>query len=395
MPELELCSTRVEASGDAARLTGTIRTVLGESREIYYEVPKSFAAMLFDGADAFAPALLVPAMAAGVDLHLEPPLSARMLGQIETILDVLVRFHGFRRARVTARPRSGGEPGPDTAAAFSGGVDSTYTLMRAMRGSIAGVQAPRYLLFFKGLEQPLGRLSGVEASIAAVASVARRTGATLVVVETNLRELFDPNYELYYCGSALASASLAISCGPGTVLLPSGRDYGRLDPTGSHPLLDPLWSTERQRIVYEGAGARRVDKIEALVREWPESLEWLRVCLENGGGGANCGRCRKCARTMVVLELLGALPRAKLFPSTLPAGTFESLALDRETLLEEVTDFGRRQAPDHPVTQRLERTLARRRRRAAVRSLCQNTPALAGALDLVDRVRGTGRHHPE
>jgi hypothetical protein len=265
--------------------------------------------------------------------------------------------------------------------------------MRGLRGTTRGVASPSFLLFFKGLEQRLSELKDVESSTAAVDVIAGLTGTKLVVVETNLRDAFDPNYERYFCGAALASASLALCGGIGATLIPAGWDYGTLEPTGSHPLLDPLWSTERQQVIYDGAGSRRVDKIEELAHDWPESLAWLRVCLENRGGGVNCGRCRKCARTMVALDLLGVLPQATLFPPTLPPGTIALLELDHEKLLLEVTDLGRRIAPGSRVTRELEGTLTRRRRRAAFRALCENTPLLASALDLVDRVRGAGRHH--
>ena len=385
--QLELVSTRVETDAGTARLIGTIRTVPGQLREIYFAVPREFGGMLFDAADAFVPALLVPAMVAGADLVLQPPVSARMLGQLETIQDILVRFHGFRRARVTAQPRAGGQPGPATAVHFSGGVDSSHSLMRGLRSAIPGVAAPEYLLFFKGLEQPLSKLTNVEASIAAVASVARRTGTTLLVVETNLRDVFNPNYERYYHGSALAAASLALAAGVGRVVVPASYDYAHLMPWGSHPLLDPLWSTERQQIVFGGGGSRRVDKVEELVREWPESLEWLRVCLANDGGGSNCGRCRKCVRTMAALDLLGALERAPLFPPRLPPDAAAVLGLEAPLWLEELQELGGRCAPGSPTCRLVERVLVRQRRRRAARSLCESTPGLANALTSLDRLR--------
>jgi len=389
-PVLELSRTRVESTAGAQRLVGSIRLWSGEEREIYFAVPAEHGAMLFDGADPFLPALLVPAMAAGADLVLRPAVSAQLVGQVETILDVLVSFHRFRRPRVGVQPRAGGEPGPATATHFSGGVDSSHTLMRGLRGA-AGAPPPRYLLFFKGLEQPLSRLSGVEASIAAVEDVARRTGTTLLVVETNLRDVLNPNYELYYCGAALAAASLALAGGIGRVLVPSSQEYACAEPWGSHPLLDPLWSTERQRIVYDGAGSRRVEKVAALAAEWPEALEWLRVCLDNSGGRSNCGRCRKCARTMAALDLVGALPRARLFPPRMTEESWRRLAQDHPALIAELLDFGREVAPAHPTTASIARTLARVRRRAAWRALAEETPGASGLLALARRLRGSTR----
>jgi bacterioferritin-associated ferredoxin len=385
--QLELVSTRVETDAGTTRLIGTVLTLPGLRKEVYFAVPQEFGGMLFDAADAFVPALLVPAMFGEADLVLRPPVSERLLGQLETIQDILVRFHGFRRARVTAQPRAGGQPGPATAVHFSGGVDSTHTLLRALRDARGGAAPPAYLLFFKGLEQPLSRLAGVDSSIAAVATVARKTGTTALVVETNLRDVFNPNYERYYHGSALAAASLALAAGVGRVVVPASYDYAHLVPWGSHPLLDPLWSTERQQIVFDGGGSRRVDKVEELVREWPESLEWLRVCLANDGGGSNCGRCRKCVRTMAALDLLDALGRAPLFPPRLPPDAAAVLALEATVWLEELQELGGRCAPRSPTCRLVERVLARQKRRKAVRSLCESTPGLTKALAGLDRLR--------
>ena len=74
----------------------------------------------------------------------------------------------------------------------------------------------------------------------------------------------------------------------------------------SHPALDPLWSTEAVEVVHDGAETRRVDKVAALAAS-PLALRYLRVCWENRGGAYNCGRCGKCMRTMVDLDLAGAL----------------------------------------------------------------------------------------
>ncbi|HXY41594.1 MAG TPA: hypothetical protein VEQ10_18095 [Vicinamibacteria bacterium] len=142
---------------------------------------------------------------------------------------------------------------------------------------------------------------------------------------------------------------------------------------GPPRLSPPLWSTERQRLVAAGNESRRVDKIEALVREWPESLQWLRVCLKNSGGGGNCGRCRKCARTMAALAVLGALGQSRLFPPALSRQAPRELERDQEAWLLDLMELAHRVAPgparaarEHaggrgPVrARRLERELWRR-----------------------------------
>ena len=87
-----------------------------------------------------------------------------------------------------------------------------------------------------------------------------------MVAETNLRDRFTLNYERFYFGPAMVSTVLALSRGIGTLLLPSSHSYAHLEPLGSHPLLDPRWSTEGLEVVHHGAEARRTDKTAALRR---------------------------------------------------------------------------------------------------------------------------------
>jgi hypothetical protein len=55
-----------------------------------------------------------------------------------------------------------------------------------------------------------------------------------------------------------------------------------------------------------------VQKLTAISRV-PETYERLRVCWIQDLGLRNCGRCEKCIRTMVALEIIDALPKYKTF----------------------------------------------------------------------------------
>ena len=95
-------------------------------------------------------------------------------------------------------------------------------------------------------------------------------------------------------------------------------------PDGVHfvdlaPLTDPLLSSESFRIVHDGAGFTRMEKIETIA-EWPEAFAGLRVCWAGRQRDRNCGRCSKCVRTILAIRAVG-LP---LPPS------FEQDATDRQ-----------------------------------------------------------------
>ena len=138
-----------------------------------------------------------------------------------------------------------------------------------------------------------------------------------VVVESNLRRHTERFLHWgYYHGAGLASMGLAL--GVRRLLLPAPRSYGFLEPEGSHPLLDPLWSTVRTEVVHHGAEATRWDKIRFLADQ-PLALETLKVCFDANTDG-NCGRCPKCLVTMAMLAAVGALDAAPFdAPLDLPA----------------------------------------------------------------------------
>lgn len=144
------------------------------------------------------------------------------------------------------------------------------------------------------------------------ARFARAFNKTLIAVSTN-HFAFGYRYNLsrnLTQGSALAGIALLL--GFPRVYLPAAYSYSQLIPLGSHPLTDPLWSNESVEVVHDGAEARRLDKVMTIAGNAP-ALANLRVCFDDMND--NCGKCAKCLRTMVPLELWGA--SAAPFP-TLP-----------------------------------------------------------------------------
>jgi hypothetical protein len=402
---MKLLQTRVEERAEHVRLVGVVeRAHMPESFEVFFEFPSEFRSfVLRDVADPFVPVLLLPSMLAGEDLEIVPRVSARLLGRLARAQDIMVswwRPH-FRRIRVEARAEKGsvGEKATATGALFSGGVDSFYTLIKSLRADPASDTRPiTHLLFFRGLETPLEKAKGSLESQRQAEDVARATGTRLLCCETNVRTHFCPDkgafqpgvldYEHHYHGAALLSAALALSCGLGTVLVPSSFSYAQQTPWGSAPLLDELWSTERLEVVHDGSECRRSGKLSTLVAHDPLAQQYLRVCIRNEGGPYNCGRCKKCVRTMLMLELIGVLPKFRTFSHALPTDLGEVLARTGEDWLEELRDLaietGRR--PD--IERLITRTLRRLRRRRGMALIARNVAGL-------DRLLGMTRPHPE
>ena len=70
--------------------------------------------------------------------------------------------------------------------------------------------------------------------------------------------------------------------------------------------LVPLIQTERTDLILDGCQYRRVDKLKKIV-DWDIAQKYLNVCWRYTPDGSNCGRCLKCLRTLLPLEIMGKL----------------------------------------------------------------------------------------
>jgi hypothetical protein len=115
-------------------------------------------------------------------------------------------------------------------------------------------------------------------------------------------------------GAAMISIALALGRLLRRVHVAASTTYDRLYPWGTHPLLDPLWSTETLAVVHDGCELNTIDKTAFIARS-PLALATLRPCASgNVGNVYNCGACLKCLRTMLDLLLAGALDRCSTLP---------------------------------------------------------------------------------
>ncbi len=386
---MRLSRVSVVAKGDEVRIVGHLD---GFPVNPYFAYPRALESFVASDADPFVPALLVPALERGEPLEIVPPVSPRLARRLRRIEDVLLSlFPAFRPAPIVVhddRARTPGQRGV-VATLFSGGVDSFYTLLKPREDE----ERPTHLLFMRGLEQRLDASRGADAALSAVREVAAATGTTVLSGETNLRMLFGLNYELYYHAAALVAAGLSLSRGVRRLLVPSSYSYGQLIPWGSHPILDELWSTEALEVVHDGAEARRVDKIARVVARDPVALRHLRVCLDNEAGATNCGRCRKCARTLMALELVGSRAAATGFPAVTPRALAAALRGDTPAFVEELCDLARESGRPETIAL-LERVSRREIRRRALRALLQSTPVVDQLLPRLDKLRRRLRSRP-
>jgi hypothetical protein len=361
------------------RLVGLVEQGPRRERiEIHFEFPERFLPFLDESADAFAAAILLPSMRAGERLEIAPPISPRLLFDLSRIRDVFHTWYpDLERIDIVADARSSGAPpGADRAACFfSGGVDSFYTLLKRRRAGEALPAPLTHLIFMRGIETRLEWTRGVGESQRLVEEVARAMGMECIFGRTNIRSEFPLHWQNYYYGAGLAATALALSRGLDYVCIPSSHSYRHMVPIGSTPLVDELYSTERLRIVHDGAESSRAEKVAHIVA-WDRELvlKHLRVCHRNDGGAFNCGECYKCVRTEIPLAVLGVLDEAELFANRSRAHWERVIARDQLVLTEENLVLARERGADPELTGMLERVVRRARRREGLRSFVDNSP---------------------
>jgi hypothetical protein len=292
---------------------------------IWTDVPESFAAAAPNRLDAWLLWLLPHAFETQQELILEGAVDRALLRNAHEIMETWSRWRPDRRPiRVRAEPAdvpaslaSAEERPGRTGLFFTGGVDSFFTLFH--HDETAGAHpASRQrpvddLVYVWGFDIPLTEAAAFAAKQATLARIATVTGKTLVTLATNLREtgVRQPWGPVMH-GPALGGIGLLLGRRWHTVLLSSWFTHGDTDPWGSTALTDPLLSTSATRTQPYGAGHDRFEKLAYLAR-FPLVLDTLHVCWEERSAG-NCGRCEKCYRTLLALDVLGVRDRATSFP---------------------------------------------------------------------------------
>jgi hypothetical protein len=259
--------------------------------------------------DPFLAATLLIAMARRYTLRITRPASPRLLHAIPTIQDIFgVWDPTLHHIQVDAEARCGSPVARPLGVGcfFTGGVDSWYSLLKH-RNDIT------HLIYVHGFDVRLDDRSLRTTVSSMIRRVAAEFDIPVLEVTTNLRAFTDPHVTWDWChGPGLASVALLLSPLLRTVFVPATHTYAALYSLGSHPLLDPLWSTEETAIVHDGCEATRTEKV-IRIAACDTALQTLRVCWRNPEGIYNCGRCEKCLRTMIALRVAGVLHKCPTF----------------------------------------------------------------------------------
>lgn len=273
---------------------------------------KSNDTMLLDGNnESFLACALLPAMkSGGGQIHCEGEISAKFLSALSTIQDIYSIWEAsFDRVEIigTTPIQAPLVSQKRVGAFFTGGVDSFYTFLKHN-------EEITDLIFAHGLDIKLNDTVLRKKTSDMIHNVANAYGKNVIEIETNVKELLEYYVDWGKLGHGPALAAIGNLLYPifHRIYIPSSYSYSNLFPWGSHPILDPLWSSDSLEFIHDGCEATRVNKV-ALIAKHEIALQSLRVCWTNPESLYNCGKCEKCIRTMINLKINNALERCTTF----------------------------------------------------------------------------------
>lgn len=292
------------------RVTGVVRYDDGITEDYWFDIPRTYEPS--SSGNPWLAILLPIASTLGEDLIIPLGVDPELLEGARSVLRLWAHWRKEMRMIdiITGPLQSSPVAGRTAASFFSAGVDSTFTVLR--RPDV------KHWITVQGFDMPVSKTEEFAQHCSRLADIAKHYGATFIPVITNIRETRwqKAHWELIAHGPALAAVALMFEQHFHEILIPASYDYTCLDPWGSHPLSDPLFSTVHTKLVHEGTAYTRTEKIGYLAKD-KKALSELHVCYRGadskGQDHKNCGQCEKCYRTMIALDLFGKLDDASLF----------------------------------------------------------------------------------
>lgn len=307
---------------------------------LWFVFPRAYERFLSDRADGFAAGLLPLAMALGERMTVHGTLSYRLAAGMRDYQRVqsVWKPEMFRQVAIDCDGllgADGGEAAGAVGMAFSGGVDSFYTLWAHLPENEPYPPCRvSHCVMIDGFDADAD-LTGT-GSFRTIQSVYEPMLAShdieLLVARTNLLQFLGVHVRGQSFAAFLTAPALVLGRLFSRFYVPSGLKFTTmgLHPDGSHLMLDHLLSTETMETSHEDAHLSRFEKTVTL-SHWPETYDRLRVCYKPTGmqpgrdAIANCCACEKCLRTMVTLQVAGALANYRCFPRPLTRRAIRSI----------------------------------------------------------------------
>ncbi|MBS0249512.1 MAG: hypothetical protein JSR78_00420 [Proteobacteria bacterium] len=277
----------------------------GELPDLFFEMhPRDGAAAPeFESSDFALIAMLPIAMHAMADLHAEFEVDSTLLDGLDHFQDVWRAWRPDifkKKSKISTDGEYVRSPNnnrtPKAVAAFSSGLDSTFTLSRHAKGDAGrAVRDVQTAVMVHGFDMPLDAADGFETLARNGSAICADLGVNLVTVKTNWRSIV-PDWEMTF-GAGLASVLHQFSKAHDVALIATEESYKNCLPVwGNSFWTDRFFSSSGLKIESDGGAYDRIDRARYVDRH-RELVPHLRVCWAGPRTGENCGVCTKCVLT--------------------------------------------------------------------------------------------------
>ncbi len=290
-------------------------TVGEEVREIWFEVEKEYGQYLCaDRLDAFVIGLLSWAMRNGEDIICKAPITEMLLYNIKKFLLPSVTENAKKLycpiiSANTIDCIKDGWGGVGTG--VSCGIDSFYTILNHLNSKFTHMNLTHLCLNNVGAYNSAHDAETVRTTaIWRAQKVAEELNLKLLITNSNFAEVFPQNHLLtntyssmfaVFCLQKLWRVYYYSSCLDFSQF--SLKNNELYDTAYYDLLLLNCFSLPNIKLYSEGAIKTRLEKVRQ-VSSFPVVKRYLNVCIRKEN---NCGKCSKCKRTILELDVVGKL----------------------------------------------------------------------------------------
>ena len=279
------------------------------SKRLWYRVPVEHKSTLTKGCNPFVLGTIFKAMRESTDLIVHGEVSPSLLRNLEEFQAAWACWRPERYAKIeiiadTEREPQRNSNSDKTIVAFSGGVDSVFTVWRHRTGRCGRLKRDLQAgLMVHGFDIPLDQRDVFNRAAEKSAKMLTSQNMKLISLATNFKNLGDDWEDAF--AAATASCLMMLEGGYSVGLFGSSEPYHSLVlPWGSNPVTDGMLSSDTFQIIHDGAAFTRNEKVREIAN-WPEALQYLRVCWQGAQKDRNCGYCEKCIRTILNFRVMG------------------------------------------------------------------------------------------
>jgi hypothetical protein len=296
---------------------------------------------LYTGIEGLISIFIPHCILTGSRIETDIPVDKKYLDNVQNLVGVFKRLHNNDKLNLnihaTNTTRSTKTLHNKNIAAFTLGVDSFYTLY-------SNINNLDSILFIIGFDVKKHQETLLEMTIKSLKEISKIYGKELILCETELKNKIDHgkgfDWAYYFHGAAIFNIAYGLSNIFDDLIIPSTFESKDEFKWGSHFMLDEHYSSSMFNIKHNG-DIRRTEKVKFITNYDIKCLEHLRVCYVNKNQDYNCTECKKCLRTLYMLELLGYKNKAATFKQNANGIDFFKLKVSNEMEQGVVDDIKR------------------------------------------------------